>query len=187
MRDIAVLLHNIRSAHNVGSIFRTADAAGVSVVYLSGITPAPRDRFGRIQKGIAKTALGAEKNIKWEHVSSPVRLIAKLKKEGWTIIGVEQDKRSMDYRKFSAEGGSPAKSGHGASGGKISKRTLFIFGNEVRGLAATLRSKCDLLVEIPMHGAMVRQAHHPRRTRRGKESLNVSVAAGIILFAFPRI
>lgn len=164
-KTIAVLLHNIRSTHNVGSIFRTADAAEISCVYLSGFTPAPIDRFGRVQKDIAKTALGAEKNIKWEHISSPMRLIEKLKNNGWAIVGVEQDKRSIDYRRF-----------------EMKKSTLFIFGNEVRGLLASLRAKCDVLIEIPMRGAMVRQAHHPRRTRRGKESLNVSVAAGIVLF-----
>ena len=176
MQEISVLLHNIRSTHNVGSIFRTADASGVSRVYLSGYTPAPTDRFGRAQKDIAKTALGAEGFLPWEHHASPVRLITKLKKEGWNIVGVEQDVRARDYRKFSAEGGS-------SSGGKAKKKTVFVFGNEVRGLSKDLRKKCDTLVEIPMQGAMVRQAHHPRHSGRGKESLNVSVAAGIILFS----
>ncbi len=64
-REIAILLHNIRSTHNVGSIFRTADASGVSKVYLSGYTPTPIDKFGRPRKDIAKVALGAEKNVSW--------------------------------------------------------------------------------------------------------------------------
>ena len=152
---IAVLLHNIRSTHNVGSIFRTADGAGAQKIYLTGYTPAPLYRFGRIQKDIAKTALGAEKILQWEQCSSPSAVITRLKKEGWAIIGVEQDKRAIDYRKFKAR-----------------KPTLFIFGNEVRGIPPMLRAKCDTLIEIPMHGK--------------KESLNVSVVAGIILFAFPR-
>lgn len=153
---IAVLLHNIRSAHNVGSIFRTAESAGVEKAYLSGYTPTPADSFGRAKKDIAKTALGAEKMLLWERVVSPYRTIARLKREGWEIVGVEQDKKAVDYRK-----------------NKTRKPALFIFGNEVKGLSLALRSKCDTLIEIPMHGK--------------KESLNVSVAAGIVLFAFPRI
>lgn len=151
MHKIALLLHNIRSAHNVGSIFRSADAAGVSRVYLSGYTPAPEDRFKRVQKNIAKTALGAETFVAWEHRSAPTAIIEKLSADGWKIVGVEQDPHSIDYRNFKPRG-----------------PTLFIMGNEVRGLSKELRSHCDRLIEIPMHGA--------------KESLNVSVAAGIILF-----
>lgn len=151
MQEIAVLLHNIRSTHNVGSIFRTADAAGVSRVYVSGYTPSPIDRFGRAQKDIAKTALGAERSLPWERPASPAKLIKKLKAQKWDIVGVEQDARSKDYRTFKAR-----------------KKTLFVFGNEVRGISSGLRATCDVLLEIPMYGK--------------KESLNVSVAAGIILF-----
>ncbi|MDO8521864.1 MAG: RNA methyltransferase [bacterium] len=160
-RRIAVLLHNVRSTHNVGSIFRTSEAAGAERIYLSGYTPAPIDRFGRIQKDIGKTALGAEKMLPWEHFSSPSDIIRKLKNEGWAVVGIEQDKHAIDYRKFSAEGGS-------SSGGKLKKPILFIFGNEVRGISPALRAQCDTLIEIPMNGK--------------KESLNVSVAAGIVLF-----
>ncbi len=152
MKEVALLLHNIRSSYNVGSIFRTADAAGVSRVYLSGYTPRPTDRFGRPQKEIAKTALGAERNVSWEYYMSPNALIARLRKEGWEIVGVEQDARARDYRSFT-----------------IKRRTVFVFGNEVQGISKELRRKCDTLVEISMHGK--------------KESLNVSVAAGIILFS----
>ena len=165
--QVAVLLHNIRSAHNVGSIFRTADAAGVVKIYLSGYTPTPADRFGRAQKEIAKTALGAEEFLAWEYRKSTMPLISKLKKEGWTVVGVEQDTRAKNYRHIRAN-----------------RPTVFVFGNEVNGLSAALRKKCDALIEIPMHGAMVRHAHHPRHSGRGKESLNVSVAAGIILFKY---
>jgi len=152
MFERAVLLHNIRSAHNVGSIFRTADGAGISKLYLSGYTPTPANSFGRAQKDIGKTALGAEKSMPWEYEKSPYRIIAKLRNDGWNIVGVEQDKESIDYRSF-----------------KMCAPTLFIFGNEVRGISPALRGKCDDLVEIPMHGK--------------KESLNVSVAAGIIVFS----
>ncbi len=166
MKDVALLLHNIRSSHNVGSIFRTADVAGVSRIYLCGYTPTPVDRFGRPQKEIAKTALGAEKNVPWEYHKNPSVTISALSKSGWSVVGVEQDERSKDYRHLSPH-----------------DHTLFVFGNEVRGLSQGLRSRCDSLIEIPMHGSMVRQAHHPRHTGCGKESLNVSVAAGIILFS----
>lgn len=152
MKEITVLLHNIRSTHNVGSIFRTADAAGVTRVYLSGYTPTPIDRFGRVQKDIAKTALGAEQYVAWERYASPTRLIAELKRGGWHIVGIEQDARAQNYRVFKAK-----------------RKTLFVFGNEVLGVSKGLRKKCDALIEIPMHGK--------------KESLNVSVAAGIILFS----
>ena len=165
MKEIAVLLHNIRSAHNVGSIFRTADAAGVSKIFLTGYTPTPVDKFDRVRKDIAKTALGAQKYVAWEYEKNIKRRISTLKREGWRIVGVEQDKRAKDYRTF-----------------KVRTKTLFIFGNEVRGMSKGLRGACDELIEIPMHGAVVRQAHHPRHTGRGKESLNVSVAAGIVLF-----
>src|SRR3989344_4208943 len=151
MREIAILLHNVRSAHNVGSIFRTADAAGVSKLYLSGYTPRPTDRFGRVHKEIAKTALGAQTYVAWERVASPAHLASKLKRTGWKIVGVEQDTLSRDYRRF-----------------RPKSNTLFVFGNEVHGLPHSLRTMCDALIEIPMHGK--------------KESLNVSVAAGIVLF-----
>lgn len=152
MQETAVLLHNVRSAHNVGAIFRTADAAGVSHMYLTGYTPTPRDRFERAQKDIAKTALGAETYLAWEYAKSPGALLKRLQKEGWTIVGVEQDPRAKDYSLIRAN-----------------RRTVFVFGNEVRGLSKSIRSMCDELIEIPMHGK--------------KESLNVSVAVGIILFS----
>jgi 23S rRNA (guanosine2251-2'-O)-methyltransferase len=147
----AVVLHNVRSSHNVGSIFRTADAAGITKIFLTGYTPLPTDRFKRPNKEIAKTALGAEHYLSWEHAKTPGSLFRRLKREGWRIVGVEQDARSTDYRNFKAEG-----------------PTVFVFGNEVRGLSKSLRGACDELVEIPMKGK--------------KESLNVAVTAGIVLF-----
>ncbi len=152
MKEIALLLHNIRSAHNVGSIFRTGEAAGIHKIYLSGYTPHPIDRFGHVQRDIAKTALGAENMVTWESYPLYTRLIAKLKRAGWTVVGVEQDARAIDYRTFN-----------------IDKPTLLVVGNEVRGISPALRNQCDCLIEIPMHG--------------GKESLNVSVATGIVLFS----
>ena len=151
--QIYLLLHNIRSTHNVGAIFRTADATGVSRIYISGYTPAPIDRFGRARRDISKASLGAEKTMEWEQVENVKDLIEKLKKEKVKIIAVEQDLKSIDYKKT-----------------KISKKILVIFGNEVDGIEKKILSLCDEIVEIPMMGK--------------KESLNVSVATGIILYSF---
>lgn len=148
-----LILDNIRSAHNVGAIFRTADAAGITKIFLVGTTPCPIDRFGRARKEIAKTALGAEKTMVWEHGAEFVRLIKKLKKEGFQIIAVEQNKKAVDYKKVVL----PPKT-----------KATFVFGGEVSGISPVHLRHCDLVAEIPMRG--------------GKESLNVSVAAGIALF-----
>jgi len=158
---IVAILHNIRSAHNVGSIFRTADAAGISKLYLSGYTPAPIDRFGRPVKEIAKTALGAEKTVTWEKSESVKKVIVKLKREKFKIICVEQTSKSNDYRKV-----------------KLSKKTAFVFGNEVMGLPKSLLVLADEIAEIPIRGRLRRH----RKTDKRKESLNISVAFGIILF-----
>lgn len=130
-----IILHNVRSAHNVGSVFRTADAAGVSHIYLSGYTPAPRDRFKRVQGEIAKTALGAECTVPWSTHRSLPKLMKTLRTQGIQVVGVEQDSRSRDYRVFVPE-----------------RPVAFLFGNEVRGLSFAARSACDDLIEIPMFG-----------------------------------
>ena len=156
---VHLILHDIRSNHNVGSIFRTADAVGISKIFLTGYTPTPTDRFGRDVNEISKTALGAEKNIEWEKVKNIGVLIKKLKKENFLIIGVEQSKKSIDYKKMSAKGG-PIFGWKG--------NLAFIFGNEVKGISKSILDKCDIITEIPMKG--------------NKESLNVSVSAGVVLF-----
>ena len=134
MKDIRVVLHNIRSVHNVGSIFRTADAAGVSCIYLSGYTPAPVDRFGRLRKDVAKVALGAEQSVKWEE--KDIRdVITSLKKEKFTIIALEQHKQAIDYKKV-----------------RVTAKTLLIVGNEVEGVSKNILKQCDVVAEIPMKG-----------------------------------
>jgi len=172
-----LILHNIRSVYNVGSIFRTADAAlgrshtgeaGVSIIILSGYTPGPVDRFGQPRKDFVKVSLGAEKTVAWEQAKTLAAAIKKLKKENYYVVAVEQDKRAAPLFSF-----KPPKN----------KPIALVLGNEVRGLSPRALALCDTIVEIPMRGHLVRQAHHPRQTRRGKESLNVSVAAGIALFA----
>lgn len=150
--ETAVLLHNIRSAHNVGSIFRTADGAGVTRIFISGYTALPLDERGHTHKDIAKTALGAEKAMPWAYDASPLTIIERQKASGWRIVGIELDERAHDYREFS-----------------LTAPTLFIFGNEVEGVPEEIRALCDELLMIPMRGM--------------KGSLNVSVAAGVILFS----
>jgi len=159
-----LILHDIRSVHNVGAIFRTADAAGISKIYLTGYTPAPLDRFGRKRGDMAKSALGAEESVSWEQKVNITALLTKLKKEKFYIIAIEQDEKSVDYKKVSTKGG-PA---YGWKGGMA-----FIAGPEVEGLSQSILNKCDVIAEIPMLGK--------------KESLNVSVATGIALFRIIKI
>ena len=149
---IIVILNNIRSSENVGSIFRTADAAGVKKIYLTGYTPALVDRFGKIRPEIHKTALCAETTVEWQKYKNIGLLIANLKKQKIRIAAAEQAANSIDYKKF-----------------RPRYPVALIFGNEVRGLSKQILKKCDSVIEIPMHGK--------------KESLNVSVSAGIILFS----
>ncbi len=130
-----LILPDIRSAINVGAIFRTADAVGIDKIYLTGFTPRPTDKFGRIQKDIAKSALGAELIVKWEYKKSLPVVISKLKQEGFQIIAIEQDDKSIDYRKV-----------------KTKNLTAIILGGEVKGLSKNVLDKCDVIAEIPMHG-----------------------------------
>lgn len=153
-----LILHNIRSVENVGAMFRTADAAGIDKIYLTGYTPTPLDRFGRKRGDLAKSALGAEEFVSWEQKKNVFSLLTKLKKEKFLIVGIEQNKKSVDYKKVSAKGG-PAYGW---------KKLAFIVGAEVAGIPKKILEKCDIIAEIPMHGK--------------KESLNVSVALGIALF-----
>ncbi|HLP44121.1 MAG TPA: TrmH family RNA methyltransferase [Candidatus Nanoarchaeia archaeon] len=134
-QQISVVLHDIRSSHNVGSMFRTADALGIDKIYLSGYTPAPKDKFQRINTEIAKVALGAEQTIPWESVKDVSVLIEKLRLEKNTIIAVEQHADAKDYKDF-----------------KVKGATVFIFGNEVEGISEDVLSQCDGFVEIPMRG-----------------------------------
>jgi 23S rRNA (guanosine2251-2'-O)-methyltransferase len=134
-KDSVLILPDIRSAINVGAIFRTADAVGISKIYLTGYTPRPTDKFGRVQKDIAKSALGAENFVPWEYSKSVISVINKLKKKGYEIIAIEQDKRAIDYRKI-----------------KISDKVVIIMGPEVTGIPKKILDKCDIIAEIPMHG-----------------------------------
>jgi len=137
-----LILPNIRSCYNVGSIFRTADAFGVDKIYLCGWTPDPT------HPRVAKTSLGAEKTVPWERHKQAWRLVKKLKKDSVRIVAAEQTKNSIDYRKW-----------------KPKYSLAIIFGHEVKGVPPSLLKRANYIVHIPMVGQ--------------KESLNVSVAAGI--------
>ena len=134
-KQIYLILHNIRSIQNVGAIFRTADAAGMSKIFLTGYTPAPIDRFGRTRGDFAKTALGAQNIMAWESINSINFLIKRLKKEKIKIIAIEQSKNAIDYKKI-----------------KIKFPSAFIFGNEVRGLSKSILNKSDKIAYIKMFG-----------------------------------
>ncbi len=131
-----LILHDIRSAQNVGSLFRTADAVGVQEMYLSSITPAPLDRFGRYRSDIAKTALGAERTIPWHTYTDIGALIEALKQEGYTIVAIEQSARAVDYKTV-----------------RSTTDAAFILGNEVGGIPEDVLALVDIIAEIPMHGA----------------------------------
>lgn len=150
-KDIRILLHNIRSVYNVGAIFRTADALGVSKIYLSGYSPAPVDRFNNVRKNFVKCSLGAEKSVSWEYWDTPGKILKSLKDEDFEIICVEQAKNSLDYKKVKPKG-----------------KCLVVFGTEISGISRSILEKSDIIAEIPMRGK--------------KESLNISVSAGIALF-----
>ncbi|MFA5937439.1 MAG: TrmH family RNA methyltransferase [Candidatus Paceibacterota bacterium] len=135
MKENILIIHDIRSVTNVGAMFRTADAVGINKIYLTGFTPTPLDRFGNIRKDLTKSALGAEKFIPWEYKKNTQSLLNKLKREKYFIIGIEQDKKSVDYKKV-----------------KLQTKNVFIVGAEVTGIPKNVLAKCDVIAEIPMRG-----------------------------------
>jgi 23S rRNA (guanosine2251-2'-O)-methyltransferase len=153
-----LILENIRSVYNVGAIFRTADAIGIDKIFLIGTTPSPIDRFGRERQDLHKSALGAEKNVSWEYVKAQnaAELILKLKSENFVTVAIELSDKSIDYKKVSEE--------------IVGKDVALVVGNEVEGVSKSVLETIDVVSEIPMNGQ--------------KESLNVSVATGIILYRF---
>ena len=162
---MVVILHNIRSLHNVGSIFRTADAAGVEKIYLCGITPSPVDVFNKPRQQLTKVSLGAEKYVEWDasnrSARATLKLLEGLKKQGYKIFAIEQSKKSIPYYsyKFRKRG---VMMYHNTS------KIVLVLGNEVKGLPASILKRADKILEIPMRGR--------------KESLNVAVAFGIVVF-----
>jgi len=136
MKNTSILiLHDVRSVENVGAMFRTSDAVGIDKIYLTGYTPTPLDRFGKVRKDMAKSALGAEEFVSWEYKKSLSALLSKLKKDGYLIIGIEQAKNSVDYKNV-----------------KLQSKNAFIMGTEVTGIPKNILNKCDIIAEIPMKG-----------------------------------
>jgi tRNA G18 (ribose-2'-O)-methylase SpoU len=129
----AVLLDNVRSAWNVGSILRSADGFGFSHAFLCGITP-PADN-----DAVTKTSLGAEASVPWSYHKDAVRLVRGLRGEGWTVFGLEEEQRAVKLN----EAGSLTRG---------PERQVFVVGNEVTGVDPELLDLCDQIFSIPMHG-----------------------------------
>ncbi len=142
-----VILNNIRSLYNVGSIFRTADGAGIEKIWLCGITGNPPNNQ------ISKTALGAEDSVEWEHCWNVLSVIRALKEQGYQIVLLEQTNQSCSFEKFDPQ--SPV---------------CLVLGNEIEGVSDKLIEHCDSAIDIEMSGI--------------KNSLNVSVAFGVIAYHF---
>ena len=132
-KDFFVIAHNIRSLYNVGSIFRTADAFGVCKIFLTGYTGTPANIFHK--KRMAKSALGAENWVSWEHEKSALKLIKRLKLEGVKIIALENNKTAINIKKFKAK-----------------FPMALVLGEEVRGVSKAILKLCDNVVQIPMYG-----------------------------------
>jgi tRNA G18 (ribose-2'-O)-methylase SpoU len=130
-KPIAIVLDNVRSLNNVGSIFRTSDGFGIEKIYLCGITGTPPHR------DIHKTALGAENSMAWEHVESTVALCQKLKTEGYQLMAIEQAEGSVSLKDFKLQ---------------ADEKWAIIFGNEVDGVHNDVLALCDACVEIPQFG-----------------------------------
>ncbi len=147
------ILHNIRSAYNVGAIFRTADGIGVATVYCSGYTCPPHDGTRswttKPERMIGKTALGADQMVPWEKWDDSLALLRMLRDRGVRIVALEQTPNSVPVTQFRSDG----------------RPVALILGNEPRGIESSVLEHCDAAVDIPMRGQ--------------KESLNVSVAAGV--------
>lgn len=153
MPELVIVLDNIRSMHNVGSIFRTADAAGCVKVYLCGITPGPMNKFHRPNRSLLKVALDAEKFVAWEQVQSTTELLKQLRADGYKIIAIEQHPKSRSLYDVKI---------------KAKKKYALVLGSEIFGISQEVLALTDTIIQIPMHGK--------------KESLNVAVAFGIVVF-----
>ena len=147
---ISIFVENVRSVHNVGSIFRSADGFGAEKIYLTGYTACPP------RKDLSKTALGADLAVPWEYEEDSLKLARKIKKHGVKLILVEQTFSSKDIYDIDLE-----------------FPVCFIVGNEVSGVSEELSALADIHLEIPMRGI--------------KQSLNVSVATGVVGYELARM
>jgi len=159
MHRIILIAHNLRSAHNVGSLLRTADGLGVERVFLTGYTPYPKQAddgrlphlAAKIGKQIAKTALGAETTVNWRHEPDIRAVISDLKEEGFTVAALEQADGAVKLPEYEAP-----------------RKIAVVVGREVEGIEPEVLKMCDTAVEIPMSGK--------------KESFNVAQAAAMAAY-----
>jgi len=154
-QPLAVVLDNVRSAYNVGSVLRTADAFRIAKVYLCGITACPPS----IE--IHKTALGAEDSVEWEHCDSAEEAVIRLRQEGYTVYAAEQAEGSTMLQDFGDGKEERCEFMH-------EEKRAVVLGNEVKGVQQSVIDICDGCIEIPQAGT--------------KHSLNIAVAAGIVLW-----
>jgi 23S rRNA (guanosine2251-2'-O)-methyltransferase len=129
---IVVVLDEVRSMHNVGSVFRTSDGFLIESIYLCGLTPQPPHR------DIQKTALGATETVAWKHVTTTQQAIDELKQNGFTVIAIEQVHNSIALNQFKID---------------KSKKYAIIFGHEVNGVQEEIINQCDFSIEIPQLGS----------------------------------
>jgi len=151
-KPLVVVMDNIRSMHNVGSVFRTSDAFLISGICLCGFTPQPPHR------DIHKTSLGATESVDWLYYENTADAVLALKEQGYKVYAIEQTQGSISLEQFRAN---------------VNNETLaFVFGNEVEGVSEEVLAICDGAIEIPQYGM--------------KHSLNISVAAAIVLWEMVR-
>jgi len=146
LRGTVLWLHDIRSLHNVGSVFRTADGFGIAEIWLSGFTPTPP------RPEINKTALGADQTVAWRYFPTADKALQTIREEKRFLVAIEQTTDAADLRGFSAP----------------HEPLVVVLGNEVLGIDDAILQAADAVVEIPQFGK--------------KHSLNISVAAGVVLF-----
>lgn len=178
-RPVCLILDNVRSLHNVGSAFRTADAFRIEKIYLCGITATPPHR------DIHKAALGATESVAWEYCENTLTLVQSLKAQGYKVYAVEQTENSTSLERFvDAAGSAGSTSSDSAGSGAATDSTAcrdttcrvrpmaLVFGNEVHGVQQAVAHVCHGAIEIPQEGT--------------KHSLNVSVSMGIVLWELCR-
>ena len=152
-----VVLDNVRSLHNVGAVFRTADAFRLEAVYLCGMTATPPNAE------MHKTALGAELVVDWEYDKETIDAVERLQKKGYKVFAIEQAENSIDLQQFAKTEIENYEN----------EKIAIVLGHEVFGVQQEVIDKCDGCIEIPQYGT--------------KHSLNVSVTAGIVMYEIAKI
>ena len=158
-KPLVVVMDNIRSMHNVGSVFRTSDAFLIAGICLCGFTPQPPHR------DIQKTALGATESVDWLYYENTIAAVEALKDQGYQVFAIEQTQGSISLEKFKTYINEK-------SNNSLNNSFAFVFGNEVEGVSDQVLAICDGAVEIPQYGM--------------KHSLNISIAAAIVLWEMVR-